>query len=61
MPAFILLTIFGSCLHLKCHILTELGRNVSEHFTLLSLLLISIGIVGIFSCYHDLKERIKNK
>lgn len=61
MPAFILLTIFGSCLHLKCHILAELGRNINEHIVLLSLLLTSIGIVGIFSCYHDLKERIKNK
>lgn len=61
MPAFILLTIFGSYLHLKCHILAELGRNVNEYTILLSLLLTSIGVVGLFDCYHDLKERNKNK
>lgn len=61
MPAFILLTIFGCRLNLKCYILAELGRDVSEHIVLLSLLFSSIGIVGIFGCYHDLKERNKNK
>lgn len=61
MPVFILLTIFGYKLNLKCYILTELGREVSEHIVLLSLLLTSIGIIGMFGCYHDLKERNKNK
>ena len=61
MPVFIFLTIFGCRLNLKCYILAELGRDVNEYIVLLSLLLTSIGVVGIFSCYHDLKERNKNK
>lgn len=61
MPAFILLTIFGSCLYLRYDILTELGREISERFYLFALLLTSVGTVGIFCCHLDLKERIEKK